>query len=231
MRRLIFSDNHLTDEFDTALYNYITELAQTVDQVIINGDFWDGYVVSFDRFINSRWRILFPLLRKKKTVYLYGNHDRPEFMDERVKRFSVKQQGKLELTVGSKKITVLHGHQVAPEFDGTFPLVTKNLGWLYPSIFKLSRSQSLAGRLYRSIKIRHYRYNMRRLQQYAQANFGEAELLITGHSHIQVDNRRHGFINLGEFGRGWARYALIDGSKISVREENYEKLAKSKKRR
>ena len=77
-------------------------------------------------------------------------------------------------------------------------------------------------------QIRHYRYNMRRLQQYAQANFGEAELLITGHSHIQVDNRRHGFINLGEFGRGWARYALIDGSKISVREENYEKLAKSK---
>jgi predicted phosphodiesterase len=231
MRRLIFSDNHLTDEFDAALCNYITKLTNSVDQVIINGDFWDGYVVSFEKFVNSRWQVLFPLLKKKKTIYLYGNHDRQEFMDERVKLFSVRQLNEHQFTAGARKVIVTHGHQVAPEFDGVFPRITKKFRWLYPSIFKLSRSPSLAGRLYRSIKIRHYRYNMRRLQQYAQANFGEAELLITGHSHIQVDNRRHGFINLGEFGRGWARYALIDGSKISVREENYEKLAKSKKRR
>jgi predicted phosphodiesterase len=43
MKTIIFSDTHLTDQFDPELYKALENMIQEADQVIINGDFWDGY--------------------------------------------------------------------------------------------------------------------------------------------------------------------------------------------
>ncbi len=229
MKRLIFSDSHLTNELEPKLYDYITKLIKSVDQVIINGDFWESYVINFDEFINSEWSKLFPLLLKKNTIYIYGNHDSSEVVDDQAELFSVSQVEKYQFKAGKKSVTVTHGHHIAPEFDGVFPAVTRRYGHWYPLIFRLSRSPSRFGQIYRLLKQQHYLYNMRRLRAHAQNIFEENELLITGHSHIQVDDRDNGFINLGPFQQGWARYLLIDGSKITLKEERYEKLAEAKK--
>ena len=50
---LIFSDSHLSPRFNQAYFNKLANLIEQADQVIINGDFWEGYFYSFDEFLNS----------------------------------------------------------------------------------------------------------------------------------------------------------------------------------
>jgi predicted MPP superfamily phosphohydrolase len=88
MQTLIFSDTHLTKGFNRKKYEFLREIIEPVDRVIINGDFWDGYLTSFDKFVNSEWQKLFPLLKEKQTIYLYGNHDKTKWCDSRVNLFS-----------------------------------------------------------------------------------------------------------------------------------------------
>ncbi len=76
MKTIIFSDAHLTNRFDEPTYRFLENMILSADKIIINGDFWDGEVVSFNQFINSKWQKLFPLLLERKAVYIYGNHDR-----------------------------------------------------------------------------------------------------------------------------------------------------------
>lgn len=227
MKRLIFSDTHLSSKFEPALFDYITHLVDSVDQVIINGDFWDSYLMSFDEFVNSEWRHLFPILLKKNTIYVLGNHDEAESIDERANLFSVEQLGEYRFKAGGKTVIVAHGHKIAPEFDGTFPGITKKFGHFYPHVYNLSRSPSAWGKIYRPIKKRHYLYNMRRLHKFALESLNDSELLICGHSHVQLDDREHGFINIGPTQQGVAHYLIIDGGKFTLEEKNYEKLAEN----
>jgi len=63
MKTLIFADTHLTEKFDVKLFDYIAPLALKADQIIINGDFWDSYLTSFDQFMSSSWMICHWLIR------------------------------------------------------------------------------------------------------------------------------------------------------------------------
>ncbi|MBI3955332.1 metallophosphoesterase, partial [Candidatus Gottesmanbacteria bacterium] len=76
MHTIIISDLHLTRRFEKRKFNFLKKIIERSDQVVINGDLWDYYFSSFSQFVRSPWRQLFPLLKEKKTVYLYGNHDR-----------------------------------------------------------------------------------------------------------------------------------------------------------
>ena len=93
MKYLVFSDTHLTPKFDHRKFSVLKEAIDQADRAVICGDFWEGFGNSFDDFVSSKWsETLFPLLKKKKTVYLYGNHDKKEYANDRVSLFSVKQQ-------------------------------------------------------------------------------------------------------------------------------------------
>ena len=67
MKILVFSDTHLTDVFDAARFEAMAKMIDEVDQVIINGDFWDGYIIKFSEFIESGWNQLFPLLKQNPS--------------------------------------------------------------------------------------------------------------------------------------------------------------------
>ena len=43
MKTLIISDTHLYHVFDKRKFFLLKKLFSSVDQVILNGDFWDGY--------------------------------------------------------------------------------------------------------------------------------------------------------------------------------------------
>ncbi len=66
---LIFSDTHLTTKYDRKKFELLSKLIGSSDRVIINGDFYEGYVINFGQFIASPWRNLFPLLKEKKAIY------------------------------------------------------------------------------------------------------------------------------------------------------------------
>jgi hypothetical protein len=59
MQTLIFSDTLLHQKFDQKKYNFLLKIIKAADQVIINGDFWDSDLSSFDKFVKSRWKQLF----------------------------------------------------------------------------------------------------------------------------------------------------------------------------
>ncbi|KKP50689.1 MAG: hypothetical protein UR42_C0024G0015, partial [Candidatus Roizmanbacteria bacterium GW2011_GWA2_33_33] len=50
MNILVFSDTHLYLPFDGKKFNFLKKIISDSDQVIINGDFFDDYMISFDEF-------------------------------------------------------------------------------------------------------------------------------------------------------------------------------------
>lgn len=68
MKTIVFSDTHLINKFEENKFQFLSALIASADSIIINGVFWDAYMVSFDAFIKSRWKDLFPLLKEKKTI-------------------------------------------------------------------------------------------------------------------------------------------------------------------
>lgn len=121
MTIIIISDTHLTNEFDQKRFDFLKKIILESDQVIINGDFWDGYFVEFKNFIESSWRELFPFLKAKRTVYIFGNHDRREWADEHVNLYSVEQKEKHELRLNERIFHIEHGNKIAPVPDDIFP--------------------------------------------------------------------------------------------------------------
>jgi predicted MPP superfamily phosphohydrolase len=116
MKILVFSDTHLTHVFEEKKYVFLKKVIESADQVIINGDFWDGYLTSFDAFISSRWNNLFPLLKQKKAVYIFGNHDKACFSDKRTSFFSDIQTKKYSFVDGMT-FYFEHGNTLLPSID------------------------------------------------------------------------------------------------------------------
>src|SRR3982750_365904 len=91
MKTLIFSDSHLYGRFEETKFKFMWYLINSVDHVIINGDFWDGYIIDFNEFLATPWNELFPLLKERRSIYIYGNHDIVPPTDPRASLFSARQ--------------------------------------------------------------------------------------------------------------------------------------------
>jgi predicted phosphodiesterase len=232
MKYLIFSDTHLSAyEFDKPKFEKLVSLITQADIVIINGDFYDGYLCSFDEFVQSPWAKLFPLLKKKRAIYIYGNHDRPEYMDERVTEFSVEQTYRKELTVGRQQIIVQHGQNFAPDFDGRFPSISYYLAWFYPRYFYHEQNKTLINRFFLSYyaanKNKFLHDEMKRSITFLRKrnSYLTNEWFICGHSHIPEFNTKLRFVNSGQFSRGLAQYVGISNTgEISLQLETYYEL-------
>jgi predicted phosphodiesterase len=214
MKTVIFSDTHLTDSFNQKKYNKLETIIQNADQVIINGDFWDGMSVSFTDFLNSKWNTLFPLLLKKKTIYLYGNHDRKSYGDKRTSLFSVKQAEAYDLKVGNKVLHILHGHQIVPFNDPEVkePLTFKKGNDIYTFL------ESLANIFTNGHFFLGYRFFNRKMKKYIQEHLKENEILVTGHIHAPEFDLKNRYINT--FLRHHrAYYVVIENDTISFKKE------------
>ncbi|TSC56970.1 MAG: Uncharacterized protein G01um101418_2 [Parcubacteria group bacterium Gr01-1014_18] len=210
MNHLILSDTHLSDKFDEKKFNYLKKLIEATDRVILNGDFWDGYLTSFEDFVKSEWRELFPLLRAKKAVYLFGNHDLPSFSDARVKLFSAMQGMVHHLKVDGKRLKIEHGHRFF--FNG------------YPRLFALARMRekmieymmSAFGKDY----INFAAWN-EKMKSWVAKGLGQREILVCGHTHFPEFNLKEKFINLGFIDKGYSSYLKIQGKEMKLVEERY----------
>ena len=121
---LVFSDTHLYLPFDQKKFNFLKKIISESDRVIINGDFFDGYMIKFSKFIDSPWNQLFPLLKNKKTVYIFGNHDKKEFSDKRLSLFSDSQVSNYQLPTTHYNLIFTHGDDTRPTPDTVL-----NFGW------------------------------------------------------------------------------------------------------
>lgn len=218
MRYLVFSDSHLTHVFEPAKLTVLTEAISNADRVIINGDFWDGFSTTFERFVSSEWRsTLFPLLKKKKAVYIYGNHDQKEYADKRVSLFSAEQGTNYDIISGSLHFHFEHGNRLIPLFDewlhARMPAVLNNAYEAFEG--KMVR---LFGSAY--MRRMYGRFNRLVLEK-AQQEPPLKGYLVIGHTHLAALDHEKKFINSGFIKHGLAQYIYIDNGVITPVEKKY----------
>lgn len=206
---LVISDLHLTTKFSKKKFELLRKVIGDCDQLIINGDLWEGFAITSEQFISSEWRILFPLFKKKKAIYIFGNHDPEEgevdyqsFADLAVKSYEFSQNG--------QSFYVTHGDY----FDRTLDIRHPNLPkWLLN--FGTSIEQfviSVFGRAY----LRIYQKSNNKMKTWHRNNKTES-WLICGHSHLaEVDNQNK-FANSGLFLQaGLASYLIIEKGRVKL---------------
>ncbi|OGK15363.1 hypothetical protein A2774_03470 [Candidatus Roizmanbacteria bacterium RIFCSPHIGHO2_01_FULL_39_12c] len=211
MKILVFSDTHLTDKFEENKFNLLKKIISASDRVIINGDFWDGQLTTFDKFISSGWNKLFPLLRSKKTIYLYGNHDLKSFSDSRTSLFSVIQTDIYSLKLNEKTLVFQHGNKLLPLIDEKLPrwltkYTTLVAGFLLVNLPPLRYLLKTAGQ---------------KMKDKVKKIYKNGEIVVCGHSHWVDFDLNNQYINTGYIENGVAKYLLIRNNRLLAQEENY----------
>jgi predicted phosphodiesterase len=217
MKTLIFSATHLTQKFDPKFHEFLVRLISSVDRVIINGDFWDGQSCTFDDFVKSQWKKLFPLLKSKETIYLYGNHDRKSYSDGRVNLFSDIQSDSYSLPTTNYTLALQHGHEIVPFGDKEErPIVLRHarMNNLY------EWGERLATKLSGGHFLRIYRIFNKKMKLYIRDNLRENEILVTGHIHAPEFDLKNRYINT--FIRHHkAYYIIVDNNNIIFKKESF----------
>lgn len=212
MRYLIFSDTHLTPTFEPAKFQILREAVTHADRVIINGDFWEGFAGTFDQFVCSPWaKELFPLLLKKKAVYLFGNHDPKRLSDKRVSLFSVEQGDRYEFVSGKNRYVVEHGNRLIRFPDLSAPM-RHILEHIEDAVFRVM------GKTF--IRVAYKRFNDR-IKRKIRGEYKANEYLITGHTHYaEIDLENH-YINGGFNNYGLSQYLFIEDGVVTPVEKTY----------
>ena len=211
MKILVFSDSHLTDKFEEKKFNFLKKIISCSDFVIINGDFWDGELTTFDKFLFSKWNKLFPLLKAKNTVYIYGNHDRKSYSDKRVNLFSVYQAYNYRLDFKEKIYIIEHGNRILRTIDESLPRFITRYTTLFAGLLlqNLSFLQLILKRANRVIKKR------------AIIKLKKNEIIVCGHSHWAEIDLKNKFINTGSIENGVGKYLNIEEGTAFLKSENY----------
>lgn len=200
MRLLIISDNHLTDHFDQQNYDYLTTIIAQADKVVINGDFWDRYLTSFDDFMNSKWSGLFPLLLSKHAVYIYGNHDEEKYSDDRRNLFSEHATHIWETEIDGVKLHFEHGHHISLLSSGDEP---GTYAQIFISLESLGRhiSNKLVNKILQPLNDK--------MINWAKTNLQPDQILVCGHTHIQQKAVQVQFLNSGLNCYGFKQFITI----------------------
>lgn len=215
MKTLVFSDTHLSDRFEEKKLAFLASLIERADRVIINGDFWDGHIITFEEFINSPWKKLFSLLKSKQTVYIYGNHDRQEFSDSRVGAFSAIQANSYEYKDKGTSFFFEHGNHTLPSIDETLHLPRLCVKLSTKTYTRLERF--ITRRIRKTIRFWGRVLNGKLKKRKMNGSFS-----IYGHTHYAEFDPRNLFANTGFIQHGLAQYVFIENGRASAHEEWYE---------
>ena len=224
MNILVFSDTHLYLPFDQKKFNYLEKIINDSDQVIINGDFFDDYMISFNDFIKSPWNQLFPLLKKKKAVYIFGNHDQEKFSDKRTGLFSIKQTSEYKIKINNIIYIITHGQQFRKTPDLFIKKFFKPIVSLLIRIAHYKR-QNLVNFFGKNFLRLRFAYRNIATKEKAIKTIKDNEFIVIGHNHwAEVDEKSH-FACCGAILYGYAQYLTIDSetAKITLHEEWYDR--------
>lgn len=214
MKTTVFSDTHLTTKFIPEKFEFLQKVIGEADQVVINGDFWDGYFITFDQFLDSDWKKLFPLLKSKKTIYIPGNHDTKEMLDKRTELFSHQVKEFVKIKSGKNNFHIEHGNRLSPELSAKYPFLKRNLWLLRPITWVEDKLEWLINKTIGNIPHHHQNAEMiAKKNVYCQEN----EYLVCGHSHRFEINHKEKFINTGSNKFAPWKYLVIKNDKFELK--------------
>jgi predicted phosphodiesterase len=222
---LIISDTHFDPWYDPKKALFLKRLIRNADQAVINGDLWESFFWSFNDFIKSKWSELFPLLKAKNAIYIYGNHDAEHLSDKRAKLFSVWQLPEWQIELGGTLFTIRHGD----EYDLLFQKWSRSfLGNLFLHNPLVIRLMLFVERL--AMQFLDIHYSQKKLQTFNEEIKEKAknkllphEFLITGHTHSAELDMTSRFANSGYIRNGLAQYLEITkAGQLILHEERYD---------
>lgn len=209
---IILSDLHLTEKFDKSKFELLKKVILNSERVIINGDFFDGYLTTFDKFMNSSWRHLFPLLKSKQTIYIHGNHDHRRYTDERVNEFSSYYGHEYIFSYNNKTYIVRHGHEIKSFHDGNLPR--------YILSFMTLLNHLILELVVRNKGVYGYKWvfwdKNKLFKEWAKNNLREGEVFISSHTHypeIDLDSK---VMNTGYGMHGYLTYLRLFSGKVDL---------------
>lgn len=220
MRTLIFSDTHLAERFESDKFSFLYSAISRADKVIIAGDFWDVWHTSFDRFLRSEWSHLFPLLKKKRTVYLWGNHDPASAMDERVEFFCDLMDREYVVRVQGKQWLVTHGDCFTSSNEQIFHVSPGNefarsilRGW--------ERAESFVARRFgkKGLLVFDRKYDV----QVREGVRLTGVPYITGHTHVFRTDPSANHLCSGFIRHGLGQYIEIVNDSFRFHSQRYDK--------
>lgn len=217
MKYLVISDTHLTDRFDKKKFDLLVSLITDCDHVIINGDFWEGFETTFDEFVSSPWKDLFPLLKAKQTVYIYGNHDEQIWSDSRVNLFSDKQADFYELESGGVTFRFEHGHRQVPIEGWEIPFLTDKQRQRFSSFMHEAVVRIFSATIMR-VFFRHLNSTVKKS---IRATLDKNHFFVCGHTHVAENDPQEKFLNSGFIQYGTAQYILIENGVVQSKTVRY----------
>ncbi len=223
MKTLIFSDTHLTTVFKKHKYQFLEKIISNSDRVIIAGDFWEGKLISFDEFVNSDWNKLFPLLKKKHTVYIFGNHDKKMYSDQRSTLFSDTQTEEYTFEDGNRVFLVKHGDSKKKKYS--FIKKTMKATRMSEKFFMKYCHEKLEHILVKFfgppiLQLLFKKYN-KIIKDEASKTQLDNEFLICGHTHAaEVDLQNH-YANTGIVRHGIGQYLVVENGNIESFNKRY----------
>ncbi len=221
MKTLIFSDTHLGPRFEEKKFNFLKTRILEADKVIINGDFWEGYLYSFQQFINSPWSLLFPFLKKKGAVYLFGNHDKRAESDREVDLFSVHHAEQYRHVLNGTTLVLEHGDRIC-KIAGDDSDLKRN-----KRLELMTRIADRIERVFTRNGLHNYKRHLlgkynKTIKEQLDKELKSHEIFVCGHTHLAEFNTREKFINSGIVKHGVAQYLIINDKTIIPKEEWYE---------
>lgn len=217
MKTLVISDIHLSHIFDEKKFFFLKKLFSSYEKIILNGDFWDGYVTTFDRFISSKWSQLFPLLKSKGVIYLYGNHDQKQFNDERTTLFSVEQKDHHLLAVGTQTYHIEHGHRLMKTMDVTYPFSRRILYYINYIMHQIEYFLNIMGSPHRIVLKKANNKMKKKLRRMQFSHW-----YLCGHTHYEEIDESNKFANSGPNQFNKASYLIVDSAGLSLRTQRYK---------
>jgi predicted phosphodiesterase len=219
MKTLVISDLHLTPEIEEKKFLYLNKLFLSYDQIILNGDFWEGFLYSFDDFYNSSWNKLFPMLRQKNTVYIFGNHDKKIYNNlKKAGAFSTIQTEKYEYSVKNKKFIFEHGDRLWRSESEDINLSSTKFRNMVKIFSKLeSKLINVSGNLYqKGLKMIN-----QQVYHKVAPTLKNNEYFFFGHTHCQEVFKENRIYNSGVCKAGLSQYIVINEDSIVAKEEVY----------
>ena len=220
MRILVISDTHLS-KFDQSKFDFLKKIISKSDRVIINGDLIEGWLISGEEFVNSRWSQLFPLLLEKETVYIRGNHEKSITLDI-ANCFSVKFFDIYQDCIENQKFVFEHGHRILSENKS---VLIKLYDWIIglniiSILWSLIRLEDLLCILFPTLSQQNF---LGKKQNIVLKNYHNRKdtFLITSHTHTPELNIKDKFANTGRIRRGSASYILINNGNVELIKTQY----------
>ncbi|HRN86174.1 MAG TPA: metallophosphoesterase family protein [Candidatus Dojkabacteria bacterium] len=223
---IIISDTHITGVFHKKRYDYLENLISRCDRLIFNGDLWSYYSLTLDDVFKSKWTGLFPLMKSKKCIFIYGNHDRKEWCDDRIFQFCDEAHNEYHYKEEGVDLLITHGHLLANDSITNETYIKFNrlvnnfnkLNQSYRFYFFLQKSllflmgESKYAQLFKKLNDPHINY---------AKGLPDKTILVAAHTHSPAFMPEKKYINVGFINFGLSFFLHIDDGKLSLESERY----------